>query len=845
MTVDQWTDFWFENIGVNVIPADSSNKIPLVKWTEYQNKTISEEQYKKWKISGSFNKGVAIILGRIWRGKYEGKYLAGIDIDNKKGIEEFISCFEQFDTLEKLGQRTIVEQHNDAKDEKAHIYFIVEKPLSKRSGIVLSLTQNHSVIPAIEVKSEGKHGTMIVVPSIHKNGYPYKIIGTTKPAILNIKQISLLETTINNIYQKYNSNYKENNKIPIQELCQEDYVVYKGNNRHVNVLRMMESLFSRNKDILSPYQIKKIAYDWNQKHCIPPLDDNELELQWEDAVKFIEKNNKVNTIEHEQRENENSTKDILDLIRGRYIEIFKDQVNKSYVTVRINNHVECIPLDSNRFKKIIKKEYFDQEKKVLSEDKLEGLFGIIESEAEFNDDIRKISLSLRVARAKKVTDSTNHVFYYDLTNSRWEIVKITSQGWEIIKNNEKPLFKRYENNSSPQTYPIKNYDDKIFQRFISLFNVGSKNDRLLLMVYIISLFIPEISKTILISTGNGGGAKTTTFNLIKKIIDPSSVDTFSFPKDNNDLIQTLEHHYVNFFDNVSYISEAVSDLLCRVVSGAGFSKRMLYTDDDDKIYKIKRCIGINGINLATTRSDFLDRVITIKQNRIEKSARRKEADIYEEFEKMLPSILGYIFDTIVKVLKYKEEHKNEQILNVYPRMAEFAEWGEIIARCIGYNDNEFIEAYQENIDNQNDEVIESSPVAEAILLFMAEKKEWQGTPTELHKQLTDIIDQIKPELKRSKMWPTISSKLTSEINKVSPNLKEKNIEVETGKKYEGKRVIRLKNISQITSRDNKRKEQEIFNPFIHRLEQSDTFECEKCSRKGDIHFMKQHHCTII
>lgn len=82
-------------------------------------------------------------------------------------------------------------------------------------------------------------------------------------------------------------------------------------------------------------------------------------------------------------------------------------------------------------------------------------------------------------------------------------------------------------------------------------------------------------------------------------------------------------------------------------------------------------------------------------------------------------------------------------------MADYAEWCEMIARCLGYDNNEFIQVYEENILNQNDEVIESSPVADAIILFMdkLDKDSWQGTPTELYKKLTDIVDQIKPDLR--------------------------------------------------------------------------------------------------
>ncbi len=333
--------------------------------------------------------------------------------------------------------------------------------------------------------------------------------------------------------------------------------------------------------------------------------------------------------------------------------------------------------------------------------------------------------------------------------------------------------------------------------------------------------------------------------MIKNIADPCNVDDFSFSKQINDIIQTLEHQYVAFFDNVSSIPDNLSDLLCRAVTGAGFSKRALYTDDGDILYKLKRCIGINGINLATTRPDFLDRSLVIKLKRIEESARRKDEEIKKEFETLRPSVLGFIFDTLVKVLKYKEEHKDEKILkNGFPRMADFAEWGEIISRCLGNEENRFIEAYDENRLDQNDEVIEASPVAEAVLLLMTERDEgfiWEDTPTKLYQELTDIVDQTKPELKRSNLWPKGSNKLTSKINEVIPNLKEKGIDIVTGEKNrEGNRIIRIEKMWKRSTNLIERERE--FNPDIHRKGYSDNFECNKCSLEGDIHLMKDHMC---
>ena len=92
----------------------------------------------------------------IWHGEYKGKFLACIDIDNASGIKVFLSKFGKVDTLVKLSEKTIVEQHLDARDEKVHIYFIVEKPVSKKSGISGPNTSEKSRNPSNRGKIGGK-----------------------------------------------------------------------------------------------------------------------------------------------------------------------------------------------------------------------------------------------------------------------------------------------------------------------------------------------------------------------------------------------------------------------------------------------------------------------------------------------------------------------------------------------------------------------------------------------------------------------------------------------------------------------------------------------------------------
>lgn len=817
-----WPDFWYYYIGANCIPFDSKNKSTYEQWSRWQDQPVPNKVYEKWKENGSFDKGIAVIAGKIWRGKYKDNYLACLDFDNEKGIDEFLTHFGECGSLDKIAQKTIVEQHTDDLT-RGHLYFIVEKPLTKKSGIGIKQHGDIKAIkmPAIEVKSEGKHGTMIVTPSIHKNGHPYEIIGTKEPMALNKEQSEKLEKTLNEIYAKFGKaesiDNDVNNLIPLNELFKDDFVVYGGNNRQEFILRIMDSLISRNQKILSEEQIKALAQDINQKHCKPPLDKWEFEKKWTEAKKFVSKNTKKN-INHNktndrqllniEEKNTTDVQDLVETIQQRCNEIFLDEFHDPYVSIKINDHYETLPLEGKRFQSIIISEHYKNTKSLLNKERLSQIIDLIKANAELNPEIVERILKLRVARnrANEIDMNKNNkdnndydCYYYDLTNPNWEIVKITKEGWTVVSNTKESIFRRYKNSTS-QSFPSRHYDPDCIDKLLNLFNLNSQNDKLLLLIYIVSLFVPDIAKPMLLLYGSKGAAKTTSFELIKNIVDPAIIETLSFPKDVNDLVQTLSHSYVSYFDNITSISQSMSDLLCRVVTGSSYAKRTIYTVDDTFIYKLKKPIGINGINIASARPDFLDRCLIIEVNRISKERRRKEEDVKAELKQLIPDILGWIFDILVKVLKYKYENPDKIILKEYPRMADFAEYGEIVARCIGFKENEFIHTYFENIEMQNEEVIESSIVAKVIIEFMEEQIEWEGPATYLHSLLSSYVESKDSRLVKSKAWPNAGNSLSRKIKELTSTLREKGIDIIFG--YNNKiksRVIKIRKMKEISS----------------------------------------------
>ena len=83
-----------------------------------------------------------------------------------------------------------------------------------------------------------------------------------------------------------------------------------------------------------------------------------------------------------------------------------------------------------------------------------------------------------------------------------------------------------------------------------------------------------------------------------------------------------------------------------------------------------------------------------------------------------PQLLGYICDILVKVRKWKEQGRPLNLKGL-SRMADWTEYGEIVSRCMGNEDEKFLNAYYKNIDLQIEEVLESSPLAIVVRDFIA------------------------------------------------------------------------------------------------------------------------------
>ena len=165
--------------------------------------------------------------------------------------------------------------------------------------------------------------------------------------------------------------------------------------------------------------------------------------------------------------------------------------------------------------------------------------------------------------------------------------------------------------------------------------------------------------------------------------------------------------------------------------------------------------------------DALDRSLMIELERIPKESRRLESEIYADFEGLKSGLLGYIFDVLVNAMQIK----SQLTLDDKPRMADFAFWGESIARAMKYEPFEFLNAYYDNIGKQNIEVIEFNPFGQAIVGLVDKVGWYYGSVTECLDALLVVAQENKINID-SKAWPKNATWVGRYLKKIKSNLLE-------------------------------------------------------------------------
>jgi hypothetical protein len=237
----------------------------------------------------------------------------------------------------------------------------------------------------------------------------------------------------------------------------------------------------------------------------------------------------------------------------------------------------------------------------------------------------------------------------------------------------------------------------------------------------------------------------------------------------------------------------MADYFCRISSGIGFTKRGLYTDDEEKSYDISRPTLINGIDELTTRADFLDRAIIINLAKISTEQRKSESKLDKEFANDYPILFSGIVKLLSPVLKILPEIQDSNL----PRMTELARFGIALEQVLGLEKGKFLNVFNKNSLDKSDVAFWNDEVCTAIYNKLVPKNIWEESINE--NVIRGTISQIRDLLAKTEHGSSRTTPITrtvkgfsGQLKRIEPLLNAKGIYVERLQRNAKKREIVIK-----------------------------------------------------
>jgi hypothetical protein len=451
------------------------------------------------------------------------------------------------------------------------------------------------------------------------------------------------------------------------------------------------------------------------------------------------------------------------------VSLFHDPDRTAYITFPAGEHRETHAINSKPARLYLRQLARRASKgKSISDQALREAIADLEAVAIF--DCPETPVFTRVAEHQGN-------IYYDLANEKWEVVEISDTGWRVVA--EAPVKFRRAKGVAALPTPVKGSVDALRPHL----NVATDADYQLAVAWLLAAMRPRGPYPSLAIHGEQGSAKSTASRVLRALADPSTSPVRSEPRDPRDLIIAATNSWVVCLDNLSHLPAWLSDCLCRLATGGGFSTRALYTDQDEIIFDAMRPTILNGISELAVRPDLQERSIILTLPTIPEAKRKTEREFWREFNAVKPEILGGLFAAIADGLK----HLPSVEIKSKPRMADFAEWAVACEPGLGWQAGSFLAAYQGNIRDANDIALDAAPVV-PFIRQLVERGPFTGTTSELLAELTTLAGE---KAAKDRHWPKSPQAIGATIARLAPNLRRSGIDVETWREKDRRRTRKV------------------------------------------------------
>lgn len=723
----------YQKIGLNPIPLFGTEKRKLDGWKQYQ-----DVQY-----DGNFSlaQSLAIVCGKT------SDYLTVVDIDVKNSDyanKPIAALLHVFPDWNKLQEKTWIVK---TPSNGWHVYF--------RTPGVTFPTKKYKLSNGLEVefRCQGAYVMAPPSPASTEKGYPKKH-----------EEYTFLSKT-NSIFEVDSSFFDEiKSRLGIDSSRSFTLAnIWNGvgeGQRDDGTFSLCMALLDQGS--YKPDDVYDSLCEVNKKH-IPPMGDSQLKKIFDSAKRTMQKKGKTLGVKSMKKfdpqilvddliygEKQTSDKKLTEKKKSdvtlkwkTIVKLLRPYIHAIITSSTDNFEILCVVSDvDSKVKKTI--DLSSRNALLWAIRNLVHLTKPSESFTEAQIDMALNGIS-SVGNSRNIETIYNRVamrndhIYIDMATPDWKILKIGSDGYDIIPFDENcPIFSRFQHQGIISE-PVEYMDSNPLEEFAQLLRIKD-DDKFIYKILQVAYFLEEYPIPIMLITGEHGSAKSTIEKAIINVVDPTHQNLTTLPKDNQDLILRLYTHYMTGFDNISEMTQQQSDILCTAITGGGTEKRKLFTDKDMAILSFKRKVALNGIAPKIDFSDLRDRAIHIETTPITKKITEKK--FYRLFNALLPKVRKQIFELLSESLsiygEVEAEFENNEL--ELPRMADFTIWGECISRCMGNEPLEFHKMYLKRVKDEKLELATEYPMVDFIDHHLL-----PGLDQSISIPVTGVIDKLLDE----------------------------------------------------------------------------------------------------
>jgi hypothetical protein len=439
------------------------------------------------------------------------------------------------------------------------------------------------------------------------------------------------------------------------------------------------------------------------------------------------------------------------LMRGAMIEaeLFRDKNGVPYADIVRDGHRETWPVEGGHFRDWFANRSELELGHLPARDALRAALEGLEAKARTAPTVREVHLRVGEHDGK---------LYLDLCNDAWQAVEIDAAGWRVA--DAPPL--RFRRVPGMLALPVPAEGGRI-EELRDFLNLTAADDLVMLASWLMAALGPP-PYPVLVLAGEQGTAKSTTAYILRQLIDPNSLKPGGLPHTAREMHVAADNGHVLAFDNLSDLTAPLSDILCRLSDGGGFTTRKNYTDRGVELFKGGRPIILNGIEDIVTRGDLVSRSIFLTLEPIQDTARKTEAELLADFAEARPRLLGALLRGVATGLARLPGVK----LTTMPRLADFARWG-VACETAFWAEDTFKRAYRTKLAEGGSKAIAASPEGTAVLaLLETSGGRWSGTATRL---LDALAAHASEGERRDRGWPKSANALSGRLRRLAPDFR--------------------------------------------------------------------------